>query len=58
MDRAERVKLCPACKGRGVTSETEPEMVLRWEGSLRAHVESKTLKQGSGCPRCLGRGRE
>ena len=58
MDSAGRVKLCPACKGRGVATETEPEMVLRWEPALQARVESKTLKQGSGCPRCLGRGRE
>lgn len=58
MDSAGRVKLCPACKGRGVTTETEPEMVLRWEPALQAHVESKTLKQGSGCPKCCGLGRE
>ena len=43
-------KPCPTCKGRGVTPETAPEL----KGPTKKEPGFKTLKQGSGCPACLG----
>jgi hypothetical protein len=48
--------VCPECNGMGYTRQTAPEMEMRYERSLDALVEVKTLKQGSGCIRCLGVG--
>lgn len=48
--------LCPDCRGQGYTQQTAPEMDLRYNRDLGAYVEAKTVKQGSGCPRCLGVG--
>lgn len=58
MAAPDRVKLCPACDGAGVTKETAPEMELRYNRQMGAHVEARTLQQGSGCPRCQGTGHD
>jgi RecJ-like exonuclease len=57
MAAAKRVKHpdeCPACEGLGVTEDTAPER-------QRSRVDGKnvwrTVRQGSGCPRCMGVGR-
>jgi hypothetical protein len=55
MATAQRL-ICPACNGMGYTQQTCPEMELRYNPQLGAHVEAKTLQQGSGCIRCLGVG--
>jgi Holliday junction resolvasome RuvABC DNA-binding subunit len=49
-------RVCPECNGIGYTVKTCAEMELRWHHDLKAHVELKTLQQGSGCPKCLGLG--
>jgi RecJ-like exonuclease len=49
-------KRCPQCDGTGHTKETAPEMELRYDRYMGAHVEVRTIKQGSGCPKCLGVG--
>lgn len=41
---------CGDCKGSGHTAATAPEMVREKKGKLR------TVAQGSGCPKCRGRG--
>ncbi len=48
--------MCQACNGTGHSKETAPEMELQYNRELGAHVEVKTIKQGSGCVRCLGVG--
>ena len=55
MATAQRV-MCQACNGTGHSKETAPEMELEYNRELGAHVEVKTIKQGSGCIRCLGVG--
>ena len=47
---------CPDCGGMGYTVETTAEMQLRFNKRLGDMVERRTIKQGSGCPRCLGTG--
>ena len=51
-----KLSLCPACNGTGHTKETAPEMELQYNRDMGAHVEVRTIKQGSGCPKCLGVG--
>ena len=42
---------CPLCRGTGVTKATAPECYqFREDGKL----VWRTVKQGSGCPTCLG----
>jgi hypothetical protein len=48
--------MCPMCAGMGYTRDTAAEMELRFDRELGGHVEVRTLKQGSGCPKCLGTG--
>ena len=55
MAAPERV-MCPECAGMGYSKQTAPEMELEYNRELGAHVEVKTIKQGSGCVRCLGVG--
>lgn len=61
-------KLCPLCRGRGVTEETAPSVRQGYYDRYGnfvpdewGHKPSKaspfvTVAQGSGCPRCLGLG--
>lgn len=50
--------MCPLCKGRGVTEDTAPEFARGfWNEDndfIRDDNSLTTVKQGSGCPRCLG----
>lgn len=47
---------CETCDGMGYTEATCTEMHLDWNAELGAFVEQWTVKQGSGCPHCLGTG--
>ncbi len=47
---------CPVCHGTGYTPATCAEMTMVWSQEMGAYVEQKTMRQGSGCPRCLGVG--
>jgi hypothetical protein len=55
MAAPERV-MCQACNGMGYSRETAPEMELQYDRELGGNVEVRTIKQGSGCIRCLGVG--
>ena len=55
MAAPERV-ICLACNGTGHSRETAPEMEMQYDRDLGGNVEVKTIKQGSGCIRCLGVG--
>lgn len=48
--------MCQECNGTGYSKETEPEMELQYDRELGGNVEVRTIKQGSGCIRCLGVG--
>lgn len=48
---------CPGCNGLGYNDKCAPEMEMRFDPNLRGYVEVKTIKQGSGCLRCGGKGR-
>lgn len=50
-------KECPDCGGLGYTPETAAKMTTRRDREFGI-VEVKTLKQGSGCPVCLGVGQQ
>jgi hypothetical protein len=43
---------CPACNGTGVTKVTAPECFQVRDDAGK--LVWRTIKQGSGCPRCLG----
>lgn len=47
---------CPACQGLGHTRDSAPVMEMRYERDLGGYVEVRTIKQGSGCWKCLGTG--
>lgn len=47
---------CPDCSGMGYTEHTTAEMQTRFNKRMGEVVERRTIKQGSGCPRCLGTG--
>lgn len=42
---------CPDCKGSGHTEETKPELSLH-----KTKPRVRTVRLGSGCPRCRGTG--
>lgn len=46
---------CPDCGGLGYTEETAAEVQVRKHPHFE-FVEVRTIKPGSGCPRCLGLG--
>ena len=58
MGTTQRMRLCPTCDGRGVTEETAPEFARGFFNEDRDFIRDNnsltTVKQGSGCPRCLG----
>lgn len=47
---------CPHCRGLGYTPQTSAEMETQWSRDNQDYVEIKTIRQGSGCPRCHGTG--
>lgn len=52
------MKTCKVCRGRGQTRNTRTEFHFEKKRKAGGKVVNQyvTDKQGSGCPKCLGRG--
>jgi hypothetical protein len=48
---------CSFCEGLGYTPDTAARMITRRDRDYGI-VEVRTVRQGSGCPACLGLGQE